>query len=70
MNSKELHQVSCAQGLLGPKGGTHTVPRPPCCSLPAQLLTLASEGFEGSLGLHEVLIPMVLHVQVHLPAVS
>jgi hypothetical protein len=32
----------------------------------AQFLALTSEGFESSLGLHEVLIPMI---QVHLPAV-
>lgn len=41
-----------------------------CCSLPAQFLTLTGEGFEGSLGLHKVLVPMVLHVQIHLPTVS
>ena len=46
------------------------VPLPPVLLLPAQFLTLASEGFEGSLGLHKVLIPMVLHVQIHLPAMS
>lgn len=35
----------------------------------AQFLALASEGFESSRGLHEVLIPMILRIQVHLPTV-
>lgn len=55
------------EGLLHLAGTTDA---DPCSSLPAQFLALASEGFEGSLGLHEVLIPMVLHVQIHLPTVS
>lgn len=33
-------------------------------------LALTGEGFEGSLGLHEVLISMILHIQSHLPSVN
>lgn len=35
-------------------------------SSPSQLLSFTSKGLEGHLGFGEILIPVILHVQVHL----